>query len=283
MSNPTPPASGALVQDDAFRAPMTSEQIAADNFVCQSRNILDSIENESDLTINEKSKLFDLMQHWCMTRPSTPGHAQAVSASLRHAFYELVFENWDSENNFILFPVRAEKKLAQIAVPVGVFTGDLPVTPRKRKLGQEQRLNKGRRAGAPAYLSFHLNAQGINFETLWRDQHGSTVNSKFVRLAEGLTMEKAIEKAILNWDAWEHKLVQQYNAEMVIAMARSRIREFSRAGTAAPPYVPSELEINGRLIKCDLISDGMHEMSQSFLRIVQAVECVHPGAPRNRM
>ncbi|CAJ0554128.1 Ff.00g126400.m01.CDS01 [Fusarium sp. VM40] len=283
MSNPTPPASGTKVPDDTLKAPMMSEQIAADNFVCQSRNILDSIINESDLTINEKSKLFDLLQHWCMARPSTPGHAQAVSASLRHAFYELVFENWDSENDFISFPVRAEKKLAQIAVPVGVFTEDLPVTPRKRKLGQEQQLNKDRRAGAPAYLSVHLNAQGFNFETLWRDQHGSIVNSKFVRLAEGLTMEKAIEKAILNWDARERKLVQQYNTDMVIALARRRIREFSRAGTAALPYVPSELEINGRLIKCDLISDGMHEMSQSFLRIVQAVERRQPRAPRNRM
>ncbi|KIL91087.1 hypothetical protein FAVG1_05784 [Fusarium avenaceum] len=222
-----------------------------------------------------------------MTRPSTPGHAQAVSAYLRHAFYELVFENWDSENDFIAFLVRAEKRLAQIAVAVGVFTEDLPVTPRKRKLGQEQQLSKGRRAGAPAYLSVHLNAKGFNFESPWRDQHGSTVNSKFVRLAEGSTMEKAIQKAIkkaiLNWDAWECELVQQNNTEMVIALARRRIREFSRAGTAAPPYVPSELEINGRLIKCDLISDGMHEMSQSFLRIVQAVERVHSGAPRNRM
>ncbi|KAM0204410.1 hypothetical protein ACHAPI_000165 [Fusarium lateritium] len=263
MSNPTPPASRTLILDDAFRAPMTSEQIASDSFVCQSRNILDSIVNESDLTINEKAKLFDLLQHWCMTRPSTPGHAQAVSASLRHAFYELVFENWDSDNDFISFPVRTEKKLPQIAVPVGVFTEDLPVTPKKRKLGQEQQLNKGRRAGAPACLSVHLNAQGFNFETLWRDQHGSTVNSKFVRLAEGLTMEKAIEKAILNWDAWERKLVQQFNTELVVALARRGILEFSRAGTEAPPYVSADLEINGRLIQCDLVSDGLDEITKS--------------------
>ncbi|KAG5655936.1 hypothetical protein KAF25_000856 [Fusarium avenaceum] len=218
-----------------------------------------------------------------MTRPSTPCHAQAVSASLRHAFYELVFENWDSENDFIAFPVRAEKRLAQIAVVVGVFTEDLPVTPRKRKLGQEQQLNKGRRAGAPAYLSVHLNAKGFNFESLWRDQHGSTVNSKFVRLSEGMTLKKAIEKSILSWDAWERTLVQQYNTEMVIALARCRVREFSRAGTAAPPYVSSDLEINDRLIQCDLVSDGLDEMQRSLTRISEAVQRRRPGAPRTRM
>lgn len=37
-----------------------------------------------------------------------------------------------------------------------------------------------------------------------------------------MSLEKAIKKSILNWDAWERKLVQQYNTEMVIALARRR-------------------------------------------------------------
>jgi hypothetical protein len=127
-----------------------------------------------------------------------------------------VFEGWDSDNDFIQFPVTIEKKLPQIAVPVEVFTEYLPVTPKKCKLGQEQQLNKGRRAVTQAFLSVHLNARGFNFETLWRDKNGSTVNGKFVRLAEGTSMEKAIELAIVNWDAWERRLVQQYNTELVI-------------------------------------------------------------------
>jgi hypothetical protein len=103
--------------------------------------------------------------------------------------------------------VPIEKKLPQIAVPVGVFTQNLPITPRKRKLGEDQQLNLGRRAGAEAFLSVHLNAQGSNFETLRRDRKGSTVNGKFVRLSEGMSMEKVIERSILDWDAWERKLV----------------------------------------------------------------------------
>lgn len=98
-----------------------------------------------------------------------------------------------------------------------------------------------------------------------------------------MSLEKAIEKAILDWDDWERKLVQQYNTELVVALARRRILEFSCAGTAAPLYVSLDLEINGRLIQCDLVSDGLDEMQRSLTRISEAVQRRRPGAPRTRM
>ncbi|KAF4452906.1 C-8 sterol isomerase [Fusarium austroafricanum] len=51
-----------------------------------------------------------------------------------------------------------------------------------------------------AWLSVHLKNVGTGLERLWRDDCGQTVNSDRVKLKEGITMEVALEKAVVNWD-----------------------------------------------------------------------------------
>ncbi|RKK87723.1 hypothetical protein BFJ69_g475 [Fusarium oxysporum] len=116
-------------------------------------------------------------------------------------------------------------------------------------------------ARTPAYMSvkFEANSQGKEFKTFWKDEGGLNVSSEFVKLKEGFTKAKAIEAAIVNWDKCERARVEKFNTELVIALARMRIVRFAREGTAQPPYIPQELRVNNRTIKCNLISDEFEE------------------------
>jgi hypothetical protein len=46
---------------------MTRAQMVEDAFVCDSLIAHETISVEMGLTLDEKAKLHDLMQHWCMT------------------------------------------------------------------------------------------------------------------------------------------------------------------------------------------------------------------------
>lgn len=116
-------------------------------------------------------------------------------------FFARIFESWNSDNDSVSVPVAPGKKqLAQVAVPVGTFKIDLPVTPMKRKSGEKLQNKTQRRAGAKAWLSVQLQPESCSFTTLWRDSLGATVNGDHMRLDDGMTMEKAIAKACINFD-----------------------------------------------------------------------------------
>ena len=108
-----------LVLDDYFNAPMTSQDIQSDNLVRQSRDAAQVIVSKSDLTIQEKQALHDLLEEWCATRPSSVGHAQVVSRSLRNHLFELVFRGWDPDEDLNRLPTLHDKSLQEIAVPIG--------------------------------------------------------------------------------------------------------------------------------------------------------------------
>ncbi|KAF4958227.1 hypothetical protein FGADI_2599 [Fusarium gaditjirri] len=91
--------------------------------------------------------------------------------------------------------------------------------------------------------------------------------AEFVRFKDGITKAKAIESAIVNWDKYERARVDKFNSDLIIALARMRIVQFAQDGTESPPTIPQELRINGRTLKCQLISDDFEE----HYNIVKAV------------
>ncbi|KAI1026281.1 hypothetical protein LB504_011298 [Fusarium proliferatum] len=188
---------------------------------------------------------------------------------MRDLFFEKVFFAWNSDDNMIAMPVLNVKKLKETSVAAGYFIKNLPVTQSKQKQGQDFQTNPHRMANASAYLnvSFEANSQGKEFKYCWKDEGGLTVSAEFVRYKDGYTKATAIEAAIVNWDKCERARVDRYNSELIIALARMRTVRFARDGTANAPAIPQELRINGRTLKCQLISDDFEEHAD----IVEAV------------
>ncbi|EKJ74948.1 hypothetical protein FPSE_04840 [Fusarium pseudograminearum CS3096] len=135
--------------DLSQQQPLTSKDIIDDSHCLGSRDQGATIHNHHELTQLEKAALHDLLKGWCNTRPN-----QSVTPILQQMFYARIFESWNSDNGSVSIPARPGKKqLAQVAVAVGTFKMDLPVTPMKRKSGENLQNKPERRAGAKAWLS----------------------------------------------------------------------------------------------------------------------------------
>ncbi|KAF9771451.1 hypothetical protein IL306_010917 [Fusarium sp. DS 682] len=121
-------------------------QRAADTEVTASRVAGEIILSASSLTLLEKLSFNDLLQEWCIARPSSVGKSQVISAALQQSFFERVFNLWDSDDEHVSFPVLVPKKLSQTSTPIGTFKDNLPVTPTKRKREQTAQGNDRRKA-----------------------------------------------------------------------------------------------------------------------------------------
>ncbi|GKU21030.1 unnamed protein product [Fusarium langsethiae] len=270
MSSETQPSNTINL---SHQTPITSAEIMVDSDCVQSRDKGTTIYNKDDLTRQEKEALCDLLREWCTTRPN-----QIVTSALVQVFFARVFQAWNSENDCISLPViPGKKKLAESAVPVGTFKHDLPITPQKPKSGENSHQKASRCAGARAWLSAHLQTEAYGLATLWRDSLGATVNGDHVRLDDGITMERAIAKACINWDQAEKARVQSYNTSLLIALARLRIVNFAKAGTEQRPVVPVDLCVNQRLMRCQLISDGFARIMEVMNNAGDALERANVG------
>ncbi|CAF3533564.1 unnamed protein product [Fusarium graminearum] len=119
--------------DLADKIPLTTAKTIADVNCVESRVKDATIFNHAELTQQEKMALHDLLQGWCDTRPGNK-----ISPLLQKMFFARIFESWNFDNDSVSVPVAPGKKqLAQVAVPVGTFKIDLPVTPMKRKSGEK--------------------------------------------------------------------------------------------------------------------------------------------------
>ncbi|KAI1045519.1 hypothetical protein LB505_008706 [Fusarium chuoi] len=263
-----PPQSTSTPASDAA-APLTQAQILADAEITPDRPAKTTITEARGFSLLEKTSFSDLLQEYCDTRPPTGDDSLVFTAELQNSFFEKVFQYWDSDDELVVMPTLLQKKIQQTSARVGYFTQTLPVTPSKRKRGQNFQTNPHRMANADAYMnvSFEANSQGKEFKYCWKDEGGLTVSAEFVRYKDGYTKATAIEAAIVNWDKCERARVDRYNSELIIALARMRTVRFARDGTANAPAIPQELRINGRTLKCQLISDDFEEHAD----IVQAV------------
>ncbi|QPC78329.1 hypothetical protein HYE68_009081 [Fusarium pseudograminearum] len=259
--------------DLSQKQPLTSKDTIDDSHCLGSRNSGATIHNHAELTQLEKVALHDLLEGWCNTRPN-----RSVTPILQQMFYARIFESWNTENDSVSIPVAPGKKQqAEVAVAVGTFKNDLPVTPMKRKSGETLQNKPQRRAGARAWLGVQLQPESCSFTTLWRDGLGATVNGDHVRLDDGLTMEKAVGKACVNFDQAEKVRVQGYNTALVIALARTRIIAFAKAGTVHPPVVAEDLRINHRLRQCVLISDNYAKFATMIVNVGTMLERANVG------
>ncbi|CVK93246.1 hypothetical protein FPRO06_02921 [Fusarium proliferatum] len=234
-----------------------------------------------ELSEQERYSFHDLLHEWCNARPLSGINAQAITDPMRESFFEKVFFAWDSDDSMIMMPVLSAKKLQETSVATGYFTENLPVTPAKRKRGQNFQTNPQRMANCPAYMSvkFEPNSEGKDFKISWKDEGGSTVSSEFVRFNTGMSKDEAVELAITNWDKHERTRVHKYNTELIIALARMRIVRFARDGTANPLYIPQDLRVNNRTIKCNLISDEFDAFKDMIVAVSERLNKKKIGRP----
>ncbi|WKT43258.1 hypothetical protein QSH57_008094 [Fusarium oxysporum f. sp. vasinfectum] len=250
-SNPPPP-------EESSPTAITPDQFRDDTNVCARRAAGVPAHREGDFTWLEKISFNDLLQEWCNARPESQGHTQVMSMELRKSFFNRVFKYWSSDEDLVSFPTLPAKKREDTSV-----------------------LN--RLANGQAWLSVRFDADENEIKFVWRDFHGSEASSKFVQLNPGLTKAAAMEKAIVNWDTRERERVETYNTALIVALARMRILRFVAAGTALPPYIPHELQVNERLLKCSLISDKFEEHYTVYNLIHQGLAGRRIGNPSHDM
>lgn len=112
---------------------------------------------------------------------------------------------------------------------VGTWAVDLPApsTPSKRKRGSEGALpaqvSPQRRAGAPAFLKPNLQWSNFGVTYLFCDAKSSAASDKYVRLYDGWTMAQAHSEAITHFHLKESDRVGDYNNELAVCWARSRL------------------------------------------------------------
>ncbi|KAG7435334.1 hypothetical protein Forpi1262_v002658 [Fusarium oxysporum f. sp. raphani] len=259
-SNPPPP-------EESSPTAITPDQFRDDTNVCARRAAGVPAHREGDFTWLEKISFNDLLQEWCNARPESQGHTQVMSMELRKSFFNRVFKYWSSDEDLVSFPTLPAKKREDTS----------------RKRGQDKQTNKNRLANGQAWLSVRFDADENEIKFVWRDFHGSEASSKFVQLNPGLTKAAAMEKAIVNWDTRERERVETYNTALIVALARMRILRFVAAGTALPPYIPHELQVNERLLKCSLISDKFEEHYTVYNLIHQGLAGRRIGNPSHDM
>ncbi|KAF4988015.1 hypothetical protein FDECE_15216 [Fusarium decemcellulare] len=237
-----------------------STALAGDTNVREDRQPNTEIFAPGDLTLREKEALHDLLHAWLETRPSTDGNDQQLTLRGRNDFLNRAFHGWTSFTNFNPLPTLPDKKFAGIAISVGELTQDLPVALGKRKRGESQQQDEARVKGAKAFLSVHLNIGERDMGFLWRDKNSATVNQKYVRLDDGLTLDTASEKAIMHWDRREKDRICKFNTYLIIALAQNRIVDFARAGTAVGPRIKDSNGVQNRIVQVQLASDTPEEI-----------------------
>ncbi|OBS20744.1 hypothetical protein FPOA_07084 [Fusarium poae] len=188
------------------------------------------------------------------------------SCRLTPVILRQIFKNWDSDKKVVLLPsVPGKKNLSEIAVPVGEFKHDLPSGPQKRK----SNIKPERRAHATAWLEVECKTYGI--KGIWRDGLGGIVDGLHVRFKDGVTKADAITKACINWYQVEKDRCNNYNTQVVVALARLQIIKFAEAGTSQKPQVPADLKVNGCLMPCRLISDDVPRIKSSLEELAEAM------------
>ncbi|KAG5655935.1 hypothetical protein KAF25_000855 [Fusarium avenaceum] len=266
MSDPAPVSSYLASTHDS--SPWESLDIIVENASTEIRSAGTVIEEEFELVSDEKAHLSDLFAHWLDIRhPGAP-----ATALLRRQFFELIFQGWDSGFDPNELPKPINKSPQHIAVPVGKFKENLPVKAAKRKHDGTIQPNKNRWAGAPAYLSVHLNSSTWELSTKWRDREGGFADVDYVKLNDGISMVQAVKKAIRHWDHWELKHVERYNTRLIVSLAQSRIQLWGESGwTSVIAPLPEHLELNDRLLQPELMSDGLKKMAANLNEVSEVM------------
>jgi hypothetical protein len=266
MSDPPPDSSNITGTHASARR--EALQAIVENTSREIRSAGTIIEEEFELVSDEKAYLGDLFSHWLdMRHPGAPD-----TALLRRQFFELIFQSWDSGFDPNELPEPINRSTQHIAVSIGKFKESLPVTTAKRKRNGTIQPNSNRWAGAPAYLSVHLNSSTWELSTKWRDKEGRCADAQQVKLNDCISMVQAVEKAIRHWDHWELKLVERYNTRLIVSLAQSRIQLWGESGaTSAISSPPEHLELNDRLRQPELISDGLKKMAANLNEVSEAM------------
>lgn len=149
-------------------------------------------------------------------------------------FHQVFADNWhtDLTTHDTTIPELKPGRIGRsVTVKIGQFSQNLP--PSRNALKAWRALNDPtspyptnppeRLAGQPAYVKCVVAMDGDGVTFLWTDSRYRTVNPKFIRLDDGMTMAKAKGTAVRRWDIHETKRLGRYNYDVAIAFARNRL------------------------------------------------------------
>ncbi|KAK3372919.1 hypothetical protein B0T24DRAFT_491666, partial [Lasiosphaeria ovina] len=125
-------------------------------------------------------------------------------------------------------PVLRPRQATESMIKIGTWSENLPgpATPTKRKRNDENAApspKPHRTRGANAFLKPNLNWTHFGMSFVVCDVKGSAASDKFVQLAPGMTMAQVYFDCMANFDEQEAKRVGDYNYDLGVYWARSRL------------------------------------------------------------
>ncbi|KAJ3538688.1 hypothetical protein NM208_g5802 [Fusarium decemcellulare] len=206
------------------------------------------IQKLSDLTMVEKDALLDLLE--TRQSPCVPITQKIWNARFKVAGFEA--ETWKQ---------------------------DLPQTKtsRKRKRGEEDGMDAraaARKAGQPANLTVAIDDKTI-LRFIWKDDAGSLGREDDVRLYDGITTPDAEKKCIRRHDDIERQSIKQHNRDLITALARRRIAQFSKDGSLGnagrPPRI-AEGDMPTGLLQPKLALEHIKAKAHKWLALAADIE-----------
>ena len=226
----------------------------------------------------------------------TLGTSAPPTEEQRQRLWDLVFTGWDSKSPVIHPGGLRGRRVVNFMTQVGIWKDDLPVpvptTSKKRDrsgsaIGPSKtpikQTKPERMAGAAAYMKPNEggNDFGISFD-IW-DACGAKASYESVAWFDGWTPQRARVEAMSHWDRMEIERVSNYNVQLVVYWARTRLLNLIREqahidGNAAGNYSlesASIVENTAELVKPYLWAGKLSGM-QDFLDEAKATLKARP-------
>ncbi|KAF4458023.1 hypothetical protein F53441_177 [Fusarium austroafricanum] len=106
---------------------------------------------------------------------------------------------------------------------------------------------QARKQGQTVYYVVTVGETGMKFQ--WKDSTGAVVNSKLVKLKEGLDYSKAEYHAKRAHDVYWENSIKAFNCALIVKVGRLRLKEFAKTGSKGkdgfPPIILEEHALTG--------------------------------------
>ncbi|KAF4441998.1 hypothetical protein FALBO_17309 [Fusarium albosuccineum] len=269
-SSQMPPPADAPVLSPVIAEPLTPAIIINDKNVAASRPPNTHICHPSQLTMNEKYALQDLLTHYVNMKQKEG--MVVVATALYHNFQFLIFHGWTSAVASNPDQALKPRLFTDTSVKVGTLAQDHPLSDAQIKAGLTSQQRGECRCGAPVFIGITLNLDEDYVAYLWRDSKTEFINPRYIRFDPGVTREEARQLAIDNYDQCEQQRIETYNTSKLVNAARRRIVKWAQAGSPIGfPPVDTQDRVDN-LTPCVLASDFLINNFEEYKKLVETIQ-----------
>ncbi|KAL2690078.1 hypothetical protein Neosp_004146 [[Neocosmospora] mangrovei] len=213
-----------------------------DHDVVLTRQAGRALRSPSQLKMNEKLLLADLLIQFTSMRKHLPQERVHSDAVLYNQFLREVFRNGSSVTKSNPKPIWRDPKFKETSIE------------------SQAAMSAARAAGAPAMLGLTLNLEEGSYAFLWRDSNCKFINPKYVQLSNEYTMATARAAAIEHYDGRAVERIVTFNTSLVVSAARRRIQKWAVSGSQAQAGIDNANMVTaGEVLKLVLATDFLAE------------------------